>query len=159
MRQHNVRGVSARPFAKMKFEQFTELAKDLKKDPNYLLVNRDLRNGTVYFSTDTDLKVLTSMIEYRNTGRLPESVILKMKVSQAKMEKLGFSMVAWSKSLEKLKGPDSGGFYQARCPSCAKRGGDSDSNHLVYTLEGVVHCYAGCKFFDIIAGYYKEDSL
>jgi len=75
----------------------------------------------------------------------------------SKMKALGFNREAWIASLEGVRGPDSNDFYQARCPSCARSGGDTGKDHLVYTLGGVVHCFKGCNFFSIIQGYYKED--
>ena len=76
---------------------------------------------------------------------------------KAKMDGLGFNMAAWVASLEGVRGPDSNDFFQARCPACASTGGDTGKDHLVYTLEGVIHCFKGCNFFSIIHGYYKED--
>jgi hypothetical protein len=142
---------------KVPLEQFLELSKNLRGDPRFHLTNQDVRNGMVCFRTPEDFRVLNEIIDYHNTGRLPASTVHQKKVSRAKMDKLAFNMQDWIDSLEPAKGPDGNDFYQTRCPSCARRGRDADGNHLVYTLEGVVHCYAGCKFFDIIDGYYKGD--
>ena len=76
---------------------------------------------------------------------------------KAKRDKDGFNMDAWIASLESVRGPDSNDFFQARCPSCARTGGDRGKDHLVYTLEGVIHCFKGCSYYSIILGYVKED--
>jgi len=142
---------------KVPLEDFTKMTKGLAKDGDFRLVNQDLRNGYIYFTGQNGPKKLQQLIAYYNTGRLPPSTIHTMRISAAKMKSLGFNMKSWIASLGDVKGPDSGGFYQARCPSCAARGGDSTGNHLVYTEEGVVHCYAGCKFIKIIDGFCKKE--
>jgi hypothetical protein len=142
---------------KMSLRDYLELAGDLKKDPRFNFSNQDLEQGWVKFRSEDRLRMLGHILDYHNTGRLPPSTIKINAVSESKMEKLGFNFKAWQESLGEVRGPDSNGFYTGQCPSCARRGGDSDKNHLAFTGEGVVHCYAGCEFFSIIDGYYKKE--
>jgi hypothetical protein len=146
---------------KVPLESFLMLTRDLRSNPRFHLSNQDVRDGMICFRTPEGFRVLSEAIDFHNTGMLPPSSIYKKKVSEARMKKLGFDMPAWIESLEsaKQRGPDSNGFYTTRCPNCARKGKDSDSNHLAYTHEGVVHCHAHCKFFDIIYGFYNAEGF
>jgi len=142
---------------KMHWTDYLEIAGGLKKDPRFVLSNQDIENGYVKFRSEKRLRLLTEILEYHNTGRLPVSTIKMKAMTDAKMKKMGFEFEAFIQSLPNPKGPDGNGFYQTRCPSCAKTGGDTGEDHLCYTMDGVIHCYAGCKFFDIVDGYYKKE--
>lgn len=141
----------------MHWRDYLDIAGGLRKDPRFVLSNQDIEDGFVKFRTQARLRLLNQLLEFHNHGRLPPSTLKIQAVSASKMAKLGFNFKAWRDSLGEVNGPDSNGFYTGQCPSCAKRGGDSDSNHLAFTDEGVVHCYAGCKFFSIIDGYYQKE--
>lgn len=141
----------------MHWRKFQRLAGGLKKDPRFALENQDVENGYVKFRSESRLRLLQQILEHHNTGALPVSTIKRNAISEAQMEKLGFNMAAWIASLEGVRGPNADDFFQARCPSCASTGGDTGKDHLVYTLEGAIHCFKGCNFFSIIRGYYKED--
>ena len=143
---------------KMHWRKFQRLAGGLKKDPRFALENQDVENGYVKFRSESRLRLLQQILEHHNTGALPVSTIKRNAISAAKMEKLGFNMKAFFASLESVRGPDSNGFYTSQCPSCARRGGDSDKDHLaVIPEEGVVHCFSGCNFYDVIDGYYNKE--
>jgi len=144
---------------KVPLESFLMLTRELRSNPRFHLSNQDVRDGLICFRTPEDFRVLSEIIQYNNEGMLPPSSIRLKKISKAKMANLAFDMPTWIESLEteRSRGPDSSGFYTTRCPSCAKKGKDSDGNHLAYTHEGVVHCHAHCKFFDIIDGFYNKE--
>ena len=142
---------------KMTVSDYLELSRPLRTDARFHLSNQDVEGGFVRFRSERRLMLLSEIITHHNSGWLPASTIKKKFDLKAKMDGLGFNMVAWVGSLEGVRGPDSNDFFQARCPSCARAGGDTGKDHLVYTLEGVVHCFKGCNYFSIIQGYYKED--
>jgi hypothetical protein len=142
---------------KVQVESFLRLTCKLRNDPRFHLSSQDVRDGMVCFRPPEGFRVLSEIIIFHNTGWLPPSSIRLKKISKAKMANLGFDMPGWIQSLESSRGPDSNNFYTSRCPSCARKGKDSDKNHLAYTHEGVVHCHAHCKFFDIIEGFYNKD--
>ena len=141
----------------MHWRDYLEIAGDLRKDPRFVLSNQDLEGGYVKFRSEERLRMLNQILDYHNTGRLPASTIKLDAITESKMAKLGFNFKAWRDSVGEVRGPDSNGFFVGQCPSCARRGGDSDRNHLAFTNEGVVHCYAGCNFFSIIDGYYNKE--
>lgn len=142
---------------KMPVREYLTLARKLRTDPRFHLSNQDVSGGFVRFRSEKRLILLRDLLTYHNSGWLPPSTIKKKANMSKMMEDLGFNREAWVSSLEAVRGPDANDFFQARCPSCARNGGDSGKDHLVYTLEGVIHCFKGCKFFSIIEGYYKED--
>ena len=142
---------------KVPLESFLRLTRNLRNDPRFHLSNQDVRDGMVCFRPPEGFRVLSEIISFHNTGRFPPSTIQLKRVSKAKMDNLGFDMPGWVQSLEAARGPDSYNFYTARCPSCAKKGKDSDKNHLAFTHEGVVHCFSNCSFFSIIDGFYNKE--
>ena len=142
---------------KMPVRDYLDLVRGLRTDPRFHLSNQDLVGGFVRFRSEARLRLLTEILDFHNYGITPPSTIKKNADMSNKMKDLGFNREAWIASLEGVRGPDSNDFFQARCPSCARSGGDTGKDHLVYTLEGVVHCFKGCNFFSIIQGYYKED--
>mgnify|MGYP005989494795 CR=1 FL=1 len=144
---------------KMHWRDYLEIAGSLRKDPRFVLANQDLENGYVKFRSEKRLLLLRDLLEYHNTGRLPVSTIKLDAVSAAKRAKIGFDMEAWIASLGQVRGPDTNGFYTGQCPSCASKGGDTDRNHLAYTDDGAIHCFAGCNYYAIIDGFYQKPTL
>jgi len=142
---------------KIPVRDYLILSRKLRTDPRFHLSNQDVSGRFVRFRSEKRLILLRDLLTHHNNGWLPPSTIKKKFDMRAKMDKDGFDRAAWIASLEGVRGPDANDFFQARCPSCARGGGDTGSDHLVYTLEGVVHCFKGCNYYSIIEGYYKED--
>lgn len=150
---------------RMTLTDFFVLAGDLKKDPRFHISNQDWRGGHVYFADLTRLGVLKDIMDYHNfrdesadvvlKGWKPVSTLKRNAMTAAKMDKLGFDLKGFMASVERLKGPNSDGFYHARCPSCARVGKDSDYNHCYITEQGVVGCFSGCSFKEICEGFYE----
>lgn len=146
---------------KMTLREFLELSKDLRADPRFHLSNQDLVAGFVRFRSEERLRLLQEMLTYHNDGWLPPSTIKKKAIAKSALDKFGFNMAAFVKSLSAVSGPDGSGWYRAECPNCARLGKDQRSQgRLSFNPDlEIVHCHStACTWKDVVRGYIKEDA-
>ena len=64
-------------------------------------------------------------------------------------------MLRWDKSVAPMPTAST----QASALRVPVKGGDTDRNHLAYTDDGAIHCFAGCNYYAIIDGFYQKPTL
>tara|TARA_B100002019_G_scaffold222254_1_gene195120 strand:- start:2063 stop:2521 length:459 start_codon:yes stop_codon:yes gene_type:complete len=121
----------------------------VSRSRDFALVNQDVRGGKVYFRSGEQLRNFRSLLEAAETGIIPYSELnTKKKTDRAWAEASeGVSTQMVLEAVESLSGPNSGGYYLGRCPSCARKNRDSDHNHFYFNPElKVLGCFASCGF-------------
>ena len=140
----------------MSVKQYLRLLKSGKvtRSRAYGLVNQDVRDGTVYFRTGEQLKALRNLLQASETGIPPESEWISQKASENAWKEASEGLTTQDvlNTVESLRGPNSGGYYLGRCPSCKEKGRDRDHNHLAFNPdERVVYCFSSCSRNAIMA--------
>jgi hypothetical protein len=128
-------------------------AAGVSKSRDFALVNQDVRAGMVYFRSGEQLRNFRSLLEAAETGIIPYSELnTKKKTDRAWQEASeGVSTQMVLEAVENLSGPNSGGYYLGRCPSCKQKGRDTDHNHFYFNPDiRVLGCFAGCGFKSIM---------
>lgn len=145
--------MSTRATPKIPLEEYLDLLErmNITKDPRFMLVNQEVHNGYVYFRTHNAIKAVKELARCWETNTIPErEVLLKQKADKEFEKSVGVPLNDVMTKLESFRGPDSQGWYSARCPVCAARGGDSDHNHLrIEPEKGIRYCFAKCDRDDI----------
>jgi len=140
---------------KMVVRDYLKLLRDTKvtASKEHALVNQDVRDGFVYFRTPGAILAFKTLLRASETGTQPEKEVMRNKIMEWNwdQETEGLTVGIVLERIENIRGPDGGGYYTGRCPSCAKRGKDSDSNHFRFNPEqSVIYCFSQCSRFDIV---------
>ena len=125
----------------------------VSRSRDFALVNQDVREGMVYFRSGEQFRNFRSLLEAAETGIIPYSELnTKKKTDKAwKEASQGVSTQMVLEAVESLSGPNSGGYYLGRCPSCAAKNRDSDHNHFYFNPDiRVLGCFSGCGFKSIM---------
>lgn len=140
---------------KMVVADYLKLLRDTKvtASKEHALVNQDVRDGFVYFRTSGAILALKILLRASELGTQPEREVFSHKTIEWNwdQETKGLTVGLILEKIENIRGPDGGGYYTGRCPSCATRGKDSDSNHFRFNPEqSVIYCFSQCSRSDIL---------
>lgn len=145
--------MSTRVTPKIPLGEYLDLLERMKitRDPRFKLVNQEVHNGYVYFRTPNAIKAVKELAHCWETNTIPEREILLQQKADKEFEKrVGIPLSDIMTKLESFRGPDSHGWYTARCPVCADKGGDSDHDHLrIQPEKGIRYCFNHCDKGDI----------
>lgn len=142
-----VKAISVKDYLRLLTEAGVSRSRD------FALVNQDVRDGKVYFRTGEQLRNFRSLLEAAETGIIPYSELnTKKKTDKAWQEASeGVSTQMVLEAVQSLSGPNSGGYYLGRCPSCAENNRDSDHNHFYFNPDlKVLGCFSSCGFKSIM---------
>ena len=140
---------------KMVVADYLKLLRDTKvtASKEHALVNQDVRDGFVYFRTNGAILALKILLTASELGTRPEREVFSHKTIEWNwgQETKGLTVGLILERIENIRGPDGGGYYTGRCPSCATRGKDSDSNHFRFNPEqSMIHCFSQCSRSEIL---------
>lgn len=127
----------------------------------YALVNQDVKAGIVYFRSPERALAFKRLLVASEVGLPPESEFYGRKITQIRWreENKGVSFEMIESKTENFRGPDRDGYYTGRCPSCALKGRDKDSDHFRFNPEdAVIYCFSGCSKFHIIKAIKGESN-
>jgi len=140
---------------KMVVADYLKLLRNTKvtASKEHALVNQDVRDGFVYFRTSGAILAFKNLLRASELGTQPETEVYRQKTIDYEWDKEtdGLTVGLVLERIENIREPDGSGYYTGRCPSCAKRGKDSDSNHFRFNPEqSVIYCFSQCSRFDIV---------
>lgn len=137
-------------------KQYLGLLREAKvtRSRAYALVNQDVRDGTVYFRSGEQMRAFRDLLESCESGIPPQSEWISKKASENAWKEVSEGLTTQDvlKAVESLHGPNSGGYYLGRCPSCKEKGRDSDHNHFAFNPDlRVIYCFSTCSRNAIMA--------
>ena len=140
---------------KMVVADYLKLLRDTKvtASKEHALVNQDVRDGFVYFRTSGAILAFKNLLRASELGTQPETEVYRQKTIDYEWDKEtdGLTVGLVLERIENIRGPDGSGYYTGRCPSCATRGKDSDSNHFAFNPDkSVVYCFSQCSRSEIL---------
>lgn len=140
---------------KMGIQQYLTLVQPIRKLKRFRLVNQEIKGGLVYFSDVASMKRLNEIIRFHNDGERPIEYIIDKEGKKVRhdstVNKDTPNIFEYQDCLESVKGPDSQGWYTARCPVCEFKGAevgqvwDDTHDHFRFREGGAFYCHANCE--------------
>jgi len=144
---------------KMELAEYLTLVAPIRKLKRFRLCNQEVAAGLVIFTGAAGIKRLSEMIRFHNTGEMPVEYIKDKEgntmKSDSTVNKDTPKIFEYQDCLESVKGPDSQGWYTARCPVCEFKGAelgeiwDDDHTHFRFREEGAFYCHANCEAWEV----------